>query len=71
MAAKTTAYILLEVYDSCRLWALSWDMIEVIRSLILRQVISNYGKATDEKVFSTRSRTHDSETYRNHGMLVI
>lgn len=30
MAAKTAAYILFNLYDSCRIWALSHDMSEGI-----------------------------------------
>lgn len=47
LGAKTVVFILFEVYDSRRLWALSCEMIEGIRSLNLRSVLGNSGKDSE------------------------
>lgn len=47
MAVKTAAYILFEMYDSCRLWKLSHNTIEGVRLLNLRQVLCKVRNAIE------------------------
>lgn len=41
LSAKKAAYILFEVYESCRLWKLSHEIIHGIRSPYLKTVLGN------------------------------
>lgn len=43
LAPKTAAFVLFDVYDSCRLWALSREMIQGILYLNLKTVLINVG----------------------------
>lgn len=47
LAAKTAAYILFEVDDSCRLWRLSREMIQDIRRLDLQTILGNTDNARE------------------------
>lgn len=47
IAAETAGFILFEVFDNCRLWALRRDMIQRIRRLSLKTVIGNAGNARE------------------------
>lgn len=46
LVAKTAAFILFEVYDSCTLWALRKGMVRGITRLDLRTVLGNAGIVT-------------------------
>lgn len=45
--AETAILILFDVYDTCRLWALSPKMFERIRRLDIRAVLWNEGNSSD------------------------
>lgn len=47
ISIKTAALIFLEVYDSCRLWALNREMIQEIRRLILEKILGNTGNVRE------------------------
>lgn len=47
MAANTGAFILLDVYDACRVWTLRREMLERIRRLDLPAVIGNEDSASE------------------------
>lgn len=73
LAAKTAAFILFEVYESCRVWALSRNMIQGIRRLDLKTILGNAGNANEclsliDTIESSRFRDLPEEwTFR--GML--
>lgn len=45
--AKTAAFILFEVYDSCKLWALSKELTRGIRRLDSKIFLGNEGNVTE------------------------
>ena len=65
-AAKTAAFILFEVYDSYRLWALSGVMIANIRALDLPRVLGSRANADElERLLRVIERTDFSKLPNN------
>lgn len=73
LAAKTAALVLLELFDSCRLWDLSHEMIEGMRRLNLQSVLGNNRNASERCRFLDAigtSRFRDLlSTWSSRGML--